>query len=452
MVAGYAKLLPITIIIVLGSLITSLFIIIPSLTGVSNQFQGPNDGKEDLRRIVVFDRFGIQNDAGAAFRYLKIDDGSDNRMEPNSMKWFLDPFGKSMRTFYDRNFNSTIASHEEIQAFLAGADPQENYQVIRLPEWLGGYGSEISAFRAYSAFDIASNCLVTYWPNPGRMHIEDPCHSNRYRVWDGLAYVGISSFGGSGGHGLLFTSDYLALPQMRLGVDTEGYIVASKPDNSLYGDGVVGEGKRLTAEQLRESNQKLIASRDFELGEERQITIPAEIIPGYNLMWLSPANTGSDFGYGTNIGTEEDSALVFAAYRQRGSEQFYDYTITIIALSNNSMLALTDSDENGERAQEIFDDSVGQFECYEPQECTYENESLANPADQYSVIRIQQVIDPSRNDSYRMETYGRALMWTLPQETEDNGIQYLIVVNAVDEDMESIRGAMTSLRITPPKS
>lgn len=444
MVAGYAKLLPITIIIVLGALITSLFIIIPSLTGVSNQFQGPNDGKEDLRRIVVFDRFGTQNDAGAAFRYLKIDDGSDNRMEPNSKKWFLDPFGKSMRTFYDRNLNSTIASHEEIQAFLAGADPQEHYQIIRLPEWLGGYKSEIPAFRAYSAFDIASHCLVTYWPNPGRMHIEDPCHSNRYRAWDGLAYVGISSFGGSGGQGLLFTSDYLALPQMRLGVDAEGYIVASKPDNSLYGDGVVGEGKRLTAEQLRESNQKLIASRDFELGEERQITIPAEIIPGYNLMWLSPANIGSDFGYGTSIGTVEDSSLVFAAYRQRGSEQFYDYTITIIALSNNSKLALTDS-EIVERAQGIFDDSVGQFECYEPLQCSYETKSGDNLAGDYAIVKVQQVIDPTRNDRNVSETYGRALVWKNTQVVQGNGTQYLIVVYAVDESIESLLSAISRL-------
>lgn len=136
MVTGYSKLLPIAIIIVLGGLITSVFIIIPSFAGVATQSQGfNNNGKEDLRRIVVFDRFGTQNEAGAAFRYLKLlDHESDNGMAPYSKKWFLDPFGKSMQEFYERNVNTTIASQEDIQAFLADADAQENYQIIRLPE------------------------------------------------------------------------------------------------------------------------------------------------------------------------------------------------------------------------------------------------------------------------------------------------------------------------------
>jgi hypothetical protein len=445
LVAGYAKLLPITIIIVLGALITSLFIIIPSLTGVTNQIQGSNDGKEDLRRIVVFDKFSTENDSGVVFRYLKIDDGTAYRMEPNSKKWFLDPFGSSMRTFYERNLNSTIASHEEIQAFLERVDAQEQYQIIRLPEWLGGYRSEISVFRAYSAFDIASHCLVTYWPNEGRMDIEDPCHSNRYRVWDGLAYVGMSSFGGSGGQGLSFTSDYLALPQMRLGIDAEGYIVASKPDNSLYGDGVVGEGRRLTSEQLKESNLKLIAAGDLALGVQQQITIPAEVLPGNNLIWLSPANVRTDFGYGTSLGTEEDSSLVVAAYRQRGSQQYYDYSLTVVALSNTSRLALTDSEDYGVRALEIFDSSVSQFECYEPLECSYETKSGDNLAGEYAIIKVQQVTDPTRNDSYRVQTYGRALVWKTPQLAQENETQYLIVVNAVDENMESILRAIRSV-------
>lgn len=117
--------------------------------------------------------------------------------------------------------------------------------MVRLPEWLGGQRADISSYRAYSALDIASHCRINYWPRQDRMDIEDPFHSNRYRSWDGLTYAGLSSYGISGGSAILFTADHLVLPQMRLGVDKEGYIVAYKPDNRLYGDGVVGEGRRV---------------------------------------------------------------------------------------------------------------------------------------------------------------------------------------------------------------
>jgi hypothetical protein len=36
--------------------------------------------------------------------------------------------------------------------------------LIRLPVWLGGDKDDVSAFRAYSAVDLALHCLVKYWP------------------------------------------------------------------------------------------------------------------------------------------------------------------------------------------------------------------------------------------------------------------------------------------------
>ena len=67
-------------------------------------------------------------------------------------------------------------------------------------------------------------------------------------------------------------------------MDTEGYVVASKPDNSLYGDGVEGEGRRLTSGQLKESNEKMIAEVILSLGVEQHVTVPSEVLPGYNLI------------------------------------------------------------------------------------------------------------------------------------------------------------------------
>jgi len=199
-------------------------------------------------------------------------------------------------------------------------------------------------------------------------------------------------------------------------------------------------------EQSWESELNMIAEVNLSLGVEQHVTVPSEVLPGYNLIWLSPANVETDFGYGTSIGTEEDSPLVVAAYRQKGSQQTYDYTLTIIALSNASRLALPNSEEEySDRAQAIFDESLGQFECYEPQDCSYETRSGDNLAGKYAIIKVQHVVDPTRNVSYGMETYARALVWKNPQAVQENGSQYLIVVNAVDENTESLLRAISSV-------
>jgi len=224
--------------------------------------------------------------------------------------------------------------YEDRDALPGDADSQEYYMLIRLPEWLGGQRNDISAYRAYSALDIESHCRVGYWPNQDRMDIVDPCHSNRYRPWDGLTYSGASSFGLSGG-AILFTTDHLALPQMRLGVDKDGYIVAYKPDNQLHGDGVVGEGRRMTSEVLKQSNQELIETMGESSSNDADFYLPPELLPGYHLIWLSPSNYGFDSGY--DFGGQ---ASVFAEYRHTDSRESYDYSVAIVPLSNESEFAL----------------------------------------------------------------------------------------------------------------
>lgn len=117
------------------------------------------------------------------------------------------------------------------------------------------------------------------------MLIEDPCHGNGYRPWDGLVVQGISSFGASGAGVGLFSSSILALPQMRLGVDSEGYIVAYRLDNSLNGDGVVGEGRRFSPEQLEQTNEKMIEEASEYAGFD--LPLPT-MISDNHLVWLAP--------------------------------------------------------------------------------------------------------------------------------------------------------------------
>ena len=44
-----------------------------------------------------------------------------------------------------------------------------------------------------------------------------------------------------------------------------------------------------------------------------------------------------------------------------------------------------------------------------------------------------------------MQTYGRALVWKNSDLVQEHGIQYLIVVNAIDENMDSILRAIRSV-------
>jgi hypothetical protein len=55
--------------------------------------------------------------------------------------------------------------------------------------------------------------------------LEDPCHSDRFRVTDGYSCVGHIAIGINP-----VVSEYNALPRMRLAVDNQGYLLAIKPD------------------------------------------------------------------------------------------------------------------------------------------------------------------------------------------------------------------------------
>jgi hypothetical protein len=46
--------------------------------------------------------------------------------------------------------------------------------LVRLPGWLGGSKDELSAYRVFSAFDVASQCNVRY--EDARAVVEDSCH------------------------------------------------------------------------------------------------------------------------------------------------------------------------------------------------------------------------------------------------------------------------------------
>jgi hypothetical protein len=447
---GYTKVAILGMVASLG-LIISLFVLTPYLSSVVGSDNG-NSEEADLnkaggvRRILVLtDRLpsvGIRSDySGTTFSYIKL----SSEMPVGASSWFLDPFGKTMQRLIDLKINSTTTDPMVIKLrndFLRDADPQEYYQLIRLPQEIVGNRNEISAYRAYSGLDIESHCLVRYFAD--RSELEDPCHSNHYRVWDGLVYAGISSFGVSGANSAILSSgsSYIGLPHMRLGVDSEGYIVAYKPDNSLYGDGVVGEGKRFTDEQLRETNTKLVDGAGSDL--------PVDILPGYHLIWFSSAVRQNQDGAGFSREINSDYFTFVAAYRHAGSQQFYDFVVATLPISNDSRLG-RDIDER--RVDEIFNKTFDQFRCYESvQKCTYEIKSgtgTIKGVDNYYVLaKIQTVTEYTQPNEHikgpttKVTSNSKALIWRKGiSNGNDSSYELAAAVIGVGSNMDDLLAA-----------
>ena len=164
------------------------------------------------------------------------------------------------------------------------------------------------------------------------------------------------------------------------------------------------------------------------------------------MIWISPGGIHSELGRNfENLDSAEQSIPIVAAYRQRISQQFYDYTFTVLTHSNTSDSALTGGKGGyGAKAEQIFNKIFGQFECYEPQECTYETRSVDEDNGKYALIKTQHVSDP-RNESFKDASYGRALVWLGDSSRGDSTKQYLIALDATNEDMTSMIQAIKSI-------
>jgi hypothetical protein len=130
-------------------------------------------------------------------------------------------------------------------------DAYETFMLVRLPEWLGGAVDDASAFRAYSAKAVDDSCLVKYWPQEGRQIIENPCRGGFYRVIDGAM---IRTFGAVPG------GAPIALPHLTLSFDENGFLYIEPPAWSKTDNGVLGYGREITIQEVREGSMFLIDS------------------------------------------------------------------------------------------------------------------------------------------------------------------------------------------------
>jgi|GEM_PF-2728917 hypothetical protein len=235
--------------------------------------------KDNIQRIVAieqqYNRDTLKIETKT--RWLKVGD-----MAPDSSAFFLSPFATPYNVS-NAVLRPNMTSADDITTELRKSDIFALYEIIRLPDWLGGGNNDISSYRAYSAVSVSDQCIAKYWPDPGRYRIENPCAGDMYRPWDGFAYAGPA---GSGITGRIVPSSILnGLPTLDLTVDSQGYIAAKKPNEDLYANGSVGEGHRFTAESLDSRTARMVDAASAYAGY--RLPIPASI-NGIHLSELQP--------------------------------------------------------------------------------------------------------------------------------------------------------------------
>ncbi len=145
-------------------------------------------------------------------------------MRPNSMEYFYYPNPED------------ITDRDVFQKFI----------LIRLPVELGGDADDVSAFRAYSALSVGVHCQIKYWPHEERKRMEDPCWGSMYRPIDGLMIAGERP---------VVNNAPVALPYLDLSVDENGSLYVEPPKRTLDENGVVGEGRAISLQQIRQGSQ-----------------------------------------------------------------------------------------------------------------------------------------------------------------------------------------------------
>ncbi len=136
--------------------------------------------------------------------------------------------------------NTFPTNHAEIITYPKTKDEVLNeeafrkWQLIRLPEELGGAKKDVSAFRIYSMICLHLWCLWKYWPQEGRKRGECPCHGSMYDPTTGTAFAGPASVQAPPSN---------TLPNLDLEADLDGFLWILPPNFGVNANGVVGYGR-----------------------------------------------------------------------------------------------------------------------------------------------------------------------------------------------------------------
>ena len=144
------------------------------------------------------------------------------------------------------NVNSFPVNHAETLTYPSTGDPAldaeafRKWQLIRLPEELGGVEKSSNAFRVFSNVCLHLWCLWKYWPttDPEKpMNIGYcPCHGSEYDPLTGKSTLGPAS---------LQAAPSNVLPKLDLEMDGDGFLYLLPPTWGVNDNGVIGYGRFL---------------------------------------------------------------------------------------------------------------------------------------------------------------------------------------------------------------
>jgi hypothetical protein len=227
-------------------------------SSVNSSSSSDNSGIRIVERVVTYNY--TTNKQDQVFKYIRPQD----QFGIGDAVPFLDPYGKSMSSYYsNQQTNSAVLgadpnatlTDQQKQSLMKDSDAYEWYVLVRLPNTTAinnTASGSLTELRSYSALDPESKCLLQYRNDASSGAVlEDLCHDDIFRASDGYSCFGHIAVGTNP-----VVSGYNAIPVMRLSIDSRGYVVALKPDGQLAGDGTVGEG-RILSDSLIQADSKI---------------------------------------------------------------------------------------------------------------------------------------------------------------------------------------------------
>ena len=144
------------------------------------------------------------------------------------------------------NTSSFPVNHAEVITYPSTGDPAldseafRKWQLIRLPEELGGAKTSVDAFRAFSNVCLHLWCLWKYWltidPKKPMNIGYCPCHGSEYDPVTGASTLGPAS---------LQAAPSNVLPKLDLEMDADGFLYVLPPKWGVNNNGVIGYGRFL---------------------------------------------------------------------------------------------------------------------------------------------------------------------------------------------------------------
>ena len=138
------------------------------------------------------------------------------------------------------NIHTFPANHAEVITYpktgdhILDEEAFRKWQLVRLPEEMGGSLPDVSAFRAYSMVCLHLWCLWRYDPRDGKKIGDCPCHGSTYEMATGRAVMGPAAAQAAPSN---------VLPMLDFEADAEGFLWILPPVWGIYGNGVIGYGR-----------------------------------------------------------------------------------------------------------------------------------------------------------------------------------------------------------------